>query len=571
MVGIRGVSSPENLMADPNDVRSLLANMLSAIQDSNEQMQALQNKVAASNSELQESVRAAIKSETEKLIKRFELENERLNKEFSERLHSEVMKCTHLIGQVQKDTEAELVAVKKNIQAASAGLEDRMDQHSSQTNSILDELTSRVIVNRSEVDTNVNKLEKRVASLDREIGQVKDAIRENNDDMKKQQKENVELITQRANKEKLENESQFARLHSEIKALKSRVSEKERVVRTADSAESCEAGNPVPLSPTAVGMVDNVNSVEQVSVNTSCACMSSSCKVCEKNGVNASNVAVTEGHSSASSYLSNSDFPLPLFDESSDVNPVFHLRQLDEFMKLKGIPKACQLAVAYRSLAGSLSRQWAETVSHQLSDYESFRQAFMDTWWSPSQQSLVRCSLYQGKYNRQSNLSLSAYFLKYTTMATYLDPRPTDAEIIEAIRYHFPISIQRAMLSTQLRSMGEALDLLKRIEVMERQENFNKYQNPTASHGHNPNRPGPALPISDRNRGQGQVRHIQYHRAHSRNRYNGQRNFYNREQGNEPRTGGSQNLDPQATSFNPSSENRRVDSPRVISSTNPLN
>jgi chromosome segregation ATPase len=264
----------------------------------------------------------------------------------SERLHTEVKKCTHLIGQVQEDTEAELVAVKRNIQVVSAGLEDRLDQHSSQTNSILDELTSTVIANKSEVDTNVE----RVARLDREIRHVKDAMNENDAEMKRQQKENEQRISQRVNKEKLETESQFAPLHSEINALKSRVSEKERVVRTADSAESREADNIVPLSPTAVARVENANSVNQVSINTSCACMSSSCKVCDRNGVNGSNVAVTERHSTANSYLSNSNFPLPLFDENSDVNPVFHLRQLDEFMKLKGIPRACQLAAPYRSL-----------------------------------------------------------------------------------------------------------------------------------------------------------------------------------------------------------------------------
>jgi hypothetical protein len=93
-------------------------------------------------------------------------------------------------------------------------------------------------------------------------------------------------------------------------------------------------------------------------------------------GVNGSSVAVTERPSTANSYLSNSDFTLPLFDEHSDVNPVFHLRQLEEFMKLKDMPKACQLAVAYRSLAGNLSHQWAETVRCQLCDYESFRKEF---------------------------------------------------------------------------------------------------------------------------------------------------------------------------------------------------
>jgi hypothetical protein len=141
-----------------------------------------------------------------------------------------------------------------------------------------------------------------------------------------------------------------------MKALKSQVSGKERAVRTADSAESHEAGNTVPLFATAVEIVDNANIVDQVSVNTARACLSSSCKVCERNCVNASNVTVTEGHSSANTYLSNSDFPLLLFDENSDVNPVFHLRQLDKFMKLKGIPKVCHLVAAYRSLAGSWQR-----------------------------------------------------------------------------------------------------------------------------------------------------------------------------------------------------------------------
>jgi chromosome segregation ATPase len=163
----------------------------------------------------------------------------------------------------------------------------------------LDELASRVIVNRSEVDTNVNKLDERVAKLDREIRQVKDAVGENNDDMRKQQKENVERISQKISKEKLETERQLARLHSEINAVKSQVSEKERVVRTADSEESREAGNTVPLSPTAAVRVDNANNVEQASVGTSCSCLSTSCKVCETNGVSVNNVGVTEGHSSA--------------------------------------------------------------------------------------------------------------------------------------------------------------------------------------------------------------------------------------------------------------------------------
>jgi hypothetical protein len=123
-----------------------------------------------------------------------------------------------------------------------------------------------------------------------------------------------------------------------------------------------------------------------------------------------------------------------------------------------------------------MSKQWVETISWNLKDYDEFKRAFLNTWWSGSRQSFVKCSLYQGKYNRSSNLSLSGYFPKHATMASYLDPRPSDVEIIEALRYHYPIGVQRAMLKNQLR-IEETLDLLKRVEVMEASEGFQRPHN----------------------------------------------------------------------------------------------
>jgi hypothetical protein len=117
-------------------------------------------------------------------------------------------------------------------------------------------------------------------------------------------------------------------------------------------------------------------------------------------------------------------------------------------------------------------------------------------------------------------------------MALYLDPRPTDIEVIEAIRYHFPISVQRAMLSTQLYSIREALDLLKQVEIMESHEMYNKSWNFTTAHGHNTSRPGPAQHTGNQNWGQGQVRHTQYHQHHSRNNnYRGPRQTFIAENG----------------------------------------
>jgi hypothetical protein len=232
------------------------------------------------------------------------------------------------------------------------------------------------------------------------------------------------------------------------------------------------------------------------------------------------------GPVSVASFLNSSELPLPLFDDSPDTNSVFHLRRLDEFIKFKGIPAELQLAVAYRLVTGQMSKQWVKAVSRDLTDYEAFKRAFFNTWWSPTKQSFIKWHLHQTKHNCQSNLSLSGHFLKYVTMASYLEPCPSDVELIKVIISHYPIGIQRALLAGQLTTNGQALDLLKRLEILEAGEGFQRPHNPPQSH--HPNSPRQnSHPVRNDYRGQTQhqVRQIQY--PHHRNRNNGNRRYGN--------------------------------------------
>jgi hypothetical protein len=104
------------------------------------------------------------------------------------------------------------------------------------------------------------------------------------------------------------------------------------------------------------------------------------------------------------------DFSLPLFNENT-ANPVFHLKQLDNCMELKRILNDRKLILAYKSMNSEMSTQWVETVINHIGDYETFKKEFLNTWWSTSQQSLIKCSIYQDKYDKRSNMSLSAHFL----------------------------------------------------------------------------------------------------------------------------------------------------------------
>jgi hypothetical protein len=76
-------------------------------------------------------------------------------------------------------------------------------------------------------------------------------------------------------------------------------------------------------------------------------------------------------------------------------------------------------------------------------------------------------SIYQEKYDRQSNLSMSDYFLKYAELALYLEPKLGDGELMDALRSHFLFYAQRAMLGANIRSIQEAIEFLKRLEIVE--------------------------------------------------------------------------------------------------------
>jgi hypothetical protein len=156
-------------------------------------------------------------------------------------------------------------------------------------------------------------------------------------------------------------------------------------------------------------------------------------------------------------------------------------------------------------------------------------------------------------------LSLSSYFLKYGTMASYLEPRPTDVEVIEAIRHHFPVMVQTSMIGTQLSTVGEALDLLKRVEMIERDGTY-RGSNPVTHH------PDPTLRRDQHSRrgyekpryNQNYTRRVQYDRRNNYSRYDNRRgsptrwDFNSSARGNEQannRPAAGNSLNPHAPTF----------------------
>jgi hypothetical protein len=525
-------SEKQPVLKETVDIQELLAGVMAVVQQSQESLKA---DLAASNEILKESVKAEIssvradlaanqesvkgefikirkdiQSEHEILISRFECQNQQTKKELSGKLETESKRLTNLVTQMQRENESELLGVKRQLQTINSDIEAKLQQTNNTTQALVEELANQVDEQQSEVSNKIQKLDQ---EIDTRLERQKESI-------------NQALI-----------EQNFAQVNAKIVGFENRVLEQPRTEVVNEPLT-----NGVNLQSPSV--VDH-NALQQTSdptdENRTCSCQTINCEVCMHNNVSTYRVNVADSQQ-VSSFLSASELPLPQFNETKDTNPVLHIRQLDEFMRFRGVPKALQLAVAYRSMTGQMTRHWVETARGRLKDYQEFRHEFIKVWWSSSRQSLEKCKLYQGKYTRSSGLSISAYFLKHATTASYLEPKPSDTEIIEALRYHFPIQIQRAMLSNQLDSISETLDLLKRVEVMEASEGYQRPHNQAPQIHPNAQRQNQAGPHDRRAQTQGHARQVQFGNPRNRNNGNWRRRNRNYEERN-PR------LNPDAPTF----------------------
>jgi hypothetical protein len=136
-------------------------------------------------------------------------------------------------------------------------------------------------------------------------------------------------------------------------------------------------------------------------------------------------------------------------------------------------------------------------------------------------------------------------------------------EVIEAIRYHFPIGVQRGMLTNQLHTIEETLDLLKRAEVMEASEGFQKPHSQPQTHNHNASRPGSNPAMNDRSQTLNQVTQIQYSSPRNPYNWNSRCNNYNTGRERESINVDSTHLNPNAPSFQGHQEQ--------VQHTNPIN
>jgi predicted nucleic acid-binding Zn-ribbon protein len=178
----------------------MLAGVMAAIQQSNVTLQ------ESFRADLN-SVRADLRSENEKLIKRFEAQTQETKKEFAAKLDLEARRLTNLVGKVQQETGSGIATVKKQMQTLSTDFDARLEEPQTNTQVVINELAEQIADQRS-------GFEAHLAQLGQEFN--KKLTR---------QKESLEETTKSVSQEKSAVERRFEQVDAKVMALESKICE----------------------------------------------------------------------------------------------------------------------------------------------------------------------------------------------------------------------------------------------------------------------------------------------------------------------------------------------------------
>ena len=97
---------------------------------------------------------------------------------------------------------------------------------------------------------------------------------------------------------------------------------------------------------------------------------------------------------------------------------------------------------------------------------------------SPTQ-SRIRCSIYQDKFTGQDGESMTSHYLKYANLAESLQLAMSEEDLVGALTSHYSFTIQRSLISGNIKTTQDAITLLGKLDALEAQGNYrNTKQDP---------------------------------------------------------------------------------------------
>jgi hypothetical protein len=525
-----------------------------------------------------ENLKTEMKRENEKLAasltNQFRADNEKLRQELSLDLQTEIHNRAKEIELLKKDTESRLVKINENIDTVSAGMDERIGVHVSQTRKELERNTQEVNQRSKTLIREINdhkmQVDTAVEGIRQELGQTKEGLNRSAESIDNE----VKTVSAALQAEKQSTLSEFQKVNLAISRIEAKITDglatqTQSAVCTTPHHTSLvraegigQGNNKTSVSP--LSQSENTSNTSVTGVNT---CNASACSVSANNvpdvscngSVNALSVVVPNG------YADLNELSLPKYNNSAKQVVAHFLRELDEYFAIKKTPNELKLPLCFRAIEDPFAKQWFATVYDTVGTYESFKTAFANLLWGQTRQAQIRCSIYQDRWDRRNEETYAEHYIRYASMASMLNPPLSEEDLVGAMIGHFPPDVQNGMFCGNLKTTQDVLAFLSKMHGLEatrvqhtrpRREYDERDANPKVSRGRTDdaaNREGRGNP---QNRNTRYVRTTREHtepRRQSPRRFgrNGESSGWGRSRWQERHS-----LNPRAQDFEPRTSNR---------------
>lgn len=147
------------------------------------------------------------------------------------------------------------------------------------------------------------------------------------------------------------------------------------------------------------------------------------------------------------------------FGNNKDMHPKDFINRLEEYFAIKQIYVGEKIIVVGDCLR-STAYNWFSTIRFQLSNYEEFKKAFIDEYWSREIQIQIwsQC-LNTNQIPQQTNYR--EHFSAWVTKLRHLEvPRLSEQEIVKSIANHYPGYLRAILVSLPERTIMAAMKML---------------------------------------------------------------------------------------------------------------
>ena len=146
------------------------------------------------------------------------------------------------------------------------------------------------------------------------------------------------------------------------------------------------------------------------------------------------------------------ELTLATFSNSTKQVPLHFIRDLEQYFNLRRTPDELRLLLVFRAIQEPFAKQWPSSSFDKLKGYDEFKKAFTELLWNPSGQASIRSSIYLDKYNPNCGESYMDHYIRYTNLASTLEPPMTEMDLLSSLTSHFEPKVQLGMICGNLKN-----------------------------------------------------------------------------------------------------------------------